>query len=264
LAPRIRRPAVVGNAFTLTMLHVGEVQVESAVLFETPEQICGRVFRTLCPAAPPPEIRVEFRRFASANSLARLRGGCLHVRITDALEGAPAPVLEALFYMLLGKLFRRPVPDAYRRRYRLYLNRRDVRNRLHGLRRARSRKFLTAPKGSHYDLEELFEDLNARYFHGALPRPALSWSRRPSRRILGHYDPAHNAIVISRLLDSQAVPRLAVEYVLFHEMLHLHFPEELNGAQRRVHTRSFREAERMFPELRRAKQMLRSLTTPRP
>lgn len=243
---------------------MGEVQVESAVLFETPEQICRRVFRTLCPATAVPEIRIEFCRFASATSLARLRDGCLHVRITDALDGAPAPVLEALLYLLLGKLFRRPVPPAYRRRYRLYLNRCDVRHRVQGLRRSRGRKFLTGPAGSHYDLETLFDELNTKYFNGALSRPVLSWSQRPSRRILGHYDPAHNAIVISRLLDSERVPRLAVAYVLFHEMLHLHFPEEHNGAQRRVHTEAFRKAERMFVGLERAKQMLRNLTSARP
>lgn len=246
------------------MLHMREVQVESAVLFETPEQICRRVFRTLCPAAAVPEIRVEFCRFASATSLARLRGGCLHVRISDVLHGAPAPVLEALFYLLLGKLYRRPVPPGYRRRYRLYLDRRDVRHRVHGFRRARGRKVLTDPAGSHYDLEALFDELNGKYFHGALRRPVLSWSQRASRRILGHYDPAHNAIVISRLLDSEAAPRLAVEYVLFHEMLHLHLPEEHNGGQRRVHTRAFREAERVFPELDRAKRILRHLAGLRP
>ena len=43
--------------------------------------------------------------------------------------------------------------------------------------------------------------------------------------MLGHYDPSHNAIVISRILDAAAVPRLVVEYVMFHEMLHLRIPD---------------------------------------
>jgi hypothetical protein len=89
---------------------MGEVQVESAVLFETPAQIYARVFRCLKPRTPLPEIRIEFCPFADASSLIRLEGNRLHVRITDLLEGAPAPVTEALAYILLSKLFRRPVP----------------------------------------------------------------------------------------------------------------------------------------------------------
>lgn len=235
------------------------MQVESAVLFETPEEICRRVFQTLRPTAGVPEIQVEFCAFRSASSFARFRDGRLHLRITDALAGAPAPVLEALMYLLLGKLFRKPVPAAYRRRYRLYLNRRDVRQRIHRLRRERGRKALTGPQGQVYDLSEIFEALNARYFQGRLRRPILGWSLRPSRRVLGHYDPAHDAIILSRLLDSPAAPRLLVEYVMFHEMLHLQFPGEEDGVRKRVHTKAFRAAEKEFEGLGRAKQLARAL-----
>ena len=80
---------------------------------------------------------------------------------------------------------------------------------------------MSGPQGDAYDLEKVFEELNQAHFHGWMAQPLLGWSRRPSRVMLGHYDPSHNAIILSRLLDSPRVPRLAVEYVLFHEMLHL-------------------------------------------
>jgi hypothetical protein len=77
--------------------------------------------------------------------------------------------------------------------------------------------------------------------------------------MLGHYDPSHNAIVLSRVLDKQDTPRLAVEYVLFHEMLHLRYPAEHTGARRRVHTRAFKDAEKQFEGLPEARRLLRSL-----
>jgi len=241
------------------MLHSGEVQVESALLFESPAEIYARVFRELRPATRPPEIQVEFCRFANANSFVRIENNRLRVRITDLLEAAPAPIMEALAYLLLCKLFRQPVPRIYRYRYRLYLNRREVRRSVHLVRRIRGRKLLSGPQGAHHHLEEIFEDLNSRHFNGLLARPILSWSRRASRSILGHYDPPHNTIIISRLLDSATVPRLATEYVLFHEMLHLRFPAEHKSSRRRVHTKEFREAERDFGLLQEAKQLIRSL-----
>jgi predicted metal-dependent hydrolase len=229
------------------------------LFFETPEEIYARVFRALRPRTPLPELRVEFCKFANADSFISLREGCLLVRISDLLAGAPAPVAEALAFILLGKLYRKPVARVYAHRYRLYLNRHDVRRQAQLVRQIRGRKFLSGPAGQHRNLEEVFERLNARHFDGLLGRPQLGWSRRPARGMLGHFDPSHNAIVISRIFDTPGVPLLALEYVVFHEMLHLRFPVNHSGARRRVHTREFREAEKKFPQFQEAKEMLKRL-----
>ena len=231
----------------------------SAVLFETPEQVYARVFREIRPRAAMPDFKIIYRRFANANSFIRMEDGRIEVRICDLLEGAPAPIVESLAYILLSKLFRRPVPSAYALRYRRYLNSREMSRSLHLVRQLRGRKFLSGPQGEYYNLEEIFEELNARFFHGLLARPDLGWSRRPSRTMLGHFDLSHNAIILSRILDRPVVPRLAIEYVLYHEMLHLRFPVQHRGARRCVHTADFRRAEREFPELKAARDALKKL-----
>ena len=232
---------------------------ETASLFEKPHDIFARVFRELKPRTPLPEIRVEFRRFANANSNIRLQGEVLTVRITDLLDGAPVPIIEALAHILLSKLFRRPVPGMYSERYRRHLNRNEMRRCLHLVRQTRGRKFLSGAKGAVYDLEPIFEKLNLEHFHGLMARPSLGWSMRVSRVTLGHYDPSHHAIIISKLLDSNNVPPLAVEYVMFHEMLHLRFPVDHRGARRCVHTPEFKQAEKQFPLFKEAKEMLKRL-----
>lgn len=233
--------------------------LQSSLFFETPAEICTRVFREMKPRTKPPEFHVEFCPFANADSFIRVKDTGMEVRITDLLEGAPAPVLEALAHILLGKLYRRPVARSYTHRYRLYLNRRDMRQRMHLVRQIRGRKYVSSAAGAHYNLESIFEDLNRRFFDGLMGRPLLGWSRGRSRNMLGHFDPSHNAIVISRIFDSAAVPKLALEYVVFHEMLHLRFPVDHTGARRRVHTREFREAEKSFPGLKQAKEILKTL-----
>ena len=233
--------------------------LQTTLFFESPAEIYARVFRELKPRTKLPDIRVEFRPFANADSFLRMTEAGLHVRVADLFEGAPAPVTEALAHILLGKLFRRPIARTYTHRYRLYLNRRDVRQRMHVVRQIRGRKFVSGPAGTHHHLEQIFEDLNARYFDGLMGRPLLGWSRRHSRSMLGHFDPSHNAIIISRIFDTNRIPRLALEYVLFHEMLHLRYPVDHRGARRRVHTREFREAEKRFPQFREAKEILKRL-----
>ena len=235
------------------------VHVESALFFETPDQIFARVFRAVNPGTALPAIAVEFCEFANANSFIRMRSGSISVRLTDILREAPAPILEALAYILICKLYRRSVPRTYNQRYRLYLNRKDVRVQLQHLRRERGRKQVSGPKGEFYDLETLFDDLNVKYFNGLMARPDLGWSLRPSRTTLGHYDSSHHMIVLSKILDQAGIPRVALEYVMFHEMLHLRYPVQHNGARRCVHTREFKIAEREFPALKEAKDILRRL-----
>ena len=141
--------------------------------------------------------------------------------------------------------------------YLAYTFRPAVRTHIDAARRERGRKRLKPARGQHYDLEEIFHRLNRGFFAGKLPTPRLGWSRQLSRTLLGHYDSGHATIVVSRRLDSPAVPRYLVDYVVYHEMLHMRFPVERRGHRRVVHSREFREAEKQFPKYAQACRQLK-------
>jgi len=235
------------------------MQVESALLFESFEEICSRVFRTIRPQTPVPPVRVVFKKFANANSLIRIHGGVIELKITDLLADAPSPIFEALAYILISKLFRKPIPAIYNDRYRLYLNRIDVREEITEIRLARGRKLIDPPAGQVYDLCDLFDAMNTQFFAGSMACPTLGWSRQASRTILGHCDSAHNTIVLSKMLDEPNVPRFVAEYVMYHEMLHLVHPVETRGAKRAIHPPVFRAAEKKFPQIKEAKAEIRKI-----
>ena len=193
------------------------------------------------------------------NHRARLRNGVLSIHLADLLHGADARVIEALATILLAKLYRRNVPDAARLRYRRYVMSRGVEQRIIETRRQRGRKTMSDPHGSCYDLPALFAELNARYFAGEIPATKLSWSARPSRVRLGHYDIVHHAIVLNRSLDRPNVPPVAVEYILYHEMLHVKHPIETAGGRRRIHPPAFRAEEKRFAGYAEARAVLRKL-----
>jgi len=216
-------------------------------------------YRELRPRAEMPEIAVRFYPFANVNNTIRLREGKILVRLSDLLEGAPLPVLRAIAHILLAKLYRKPIAPEHATRYRRYVSSQDLVHKAHLIRQMRGRKHVRAPQGHVYDLDRLFEDLNTRFFHGLMARPTLTWSRNVSRQSLGHYDPAHNTIVVSRIFDHPRVPRYAIEYLLYHEMLHLRHPVKLRGSRRCVHPRQFQEEEKLFPHLDEAKKFLKSL-----
>ncbi len=221
--------------------------------------IFKKVFRALRPRTPVPEFQVAFRPYADVNHFIRVRDGKVLVGLSDLLDGAPQPVLEAIAVILIAKLYRKPIPACYRTRYRMFLNRRAVRQKVQWIRRTRGRKHLGAPQGKHFNLEEIFEKLNREYFHGLLDCPQLSWSRAASRTALGHFDSAHNAIIISKIFDRPGTPRFLVEYILYHEMLHLKHPVVSRRGQRCVHSKLFREEERRFPKFQQAKRWMEQL-----
>ena len=206
-----------------------------------------------------PEFEVEFFAFANVNNTIRLRDGRLLVRLSDLLEGAPESVLRAIAHILLAKMYRKPIERAYASRYRKYVSSHEIAGRTHLMRQIRGRKRIESARGRAYDLDKIFEELNTRFFYGLLGRPQMTWSQNHARNSLAHYDPAHNAIVVSRVFDHPRVPRYAVEYIVYHEMLHLKHPVKLRGSRRCVHSAAFQAEEKLFPHLAEAKEFLKRL-----
>ena len=222
-------------------------------------EIFQETYSELRPGTPIPELKIEFFAFANVNNTIRLRGGRLLVRLSDLLEGAPEAILRAIAHILLAKMYRRPIHRAEAARYRKYVGSQDIVRKAHLVRQIRGSKRLRSPRGHFYDLDEVFERLNLRFFHGLMARPRMSWSQTKTRRILGHYDPAHNAIIISRIFDHPAVPAYVLEYIVYHEMLHLKHPVRLKGSRRCVHSPEFQAEERLFPRVAEANAFLKRL-----
>jgi predicted metal-dependent hydrolase len=222
-------------------------------------EIFQESYRELRPRAPLPEFGVQFFAFANLNNTIRFRDGKVFVRLSDLLEGAPEAVLRAIAHILLAKMYRKPIERVHATRYRKYISSHEIAKKVHLVRHMRGRKRIETARGRIYDLELIFDDLNARYFYGLLGRPQMTWSRDHARNSLGHYDPAHNAIVVSRVFDDSRVPRYAVEYIVYHEMLHLKHPVKLRGSRRCVHPPEFVAEEKLFSHLEDAKNFLRHL-----
>ena len=222
-------------------------------------EVFQRVFARLRIKSPVVSMGARFHPFAGLRSTITVRNGAVKARVSDVLAEASPLVLEALAEILLARIFhRRPSREA-RECYLAYTFRPAIRSRIDLARRERGSKRLLPARGRHHDLEEIFQGLNHRFFHGQIPSSRLGWSHKNSRRILGHYDSGHGTIIVSRKLDSPEVPRYLVEYVVYHEMLHIRFPVERRGQRRVVHSREFREAEKKFPKYELACRQIKHL-----
>jgi hypothetical protein len=216
-------------------------------------------YRVVRPRAPMPPIHLRFRRFTSLNTTIRLREGQIHVNLSDLLEGAPETVIRAIAHILLAKLYKKPIDAAHNARYKRFASSAAVTRQTELIRYARGSKRFFGPEGRFYNLDEVFDSLNTRFFGGLLGRPELTWSEHLARRSLGHYDAAHNTIVVSRVFDRPSSPRYAIEYLLYHEMLHLKHPVRMRGLRRCVHSREFKADEAQFPQLAEAMAFIKRL-----
>ena len=222
-------------------------------------EVFRRVFSRLRIKSPIASIDARFHAFAGLRSTVAVRNGAVKARVSDLLSEASPLVLEALAEILLARIFRRRPSREARECYLAYTFRPAMRMRIDAARRQRGSKRLLPARGRHHDLGEIFDALNQRFFDGQIPPSRLGWSHKNSRRILGHYDSGHATIMISRKLDSPSVPRYLVEYVVYHEMLHIRFPVERRGQRRVVHSPEFREAEKKFPKYELACRQLKHL-----
>jgi SprT-like family len=223
------------------------------------ERIFQRIYTRLGCEGRPPHFVVEYHPYADLTHTIRLREDTAHVRLSDVLGTAPRTVVEAIAAILLGRLYRRRPPAELLETYRQFSYARSTRRRLLLTRRRRARRKEHRPAGAHHNLDPLFEQLNRTYFEGSLPRPRLCWSTRIWRAQLGCFDPALNQIVLNRQLDHERIPNYVVEYVLFHEMLHVKHPTRFARCRRESHSAQFRNEEKTFTDYARAMRFLARL-----
>lgn len=210
------------------------------------DRLLQRVYTRLGMAGRPPQFVAEFYPYAGLVQTIRLRRDTVHVRFSDLMHKAPVYVLESAAALLMARLYRRALPRALAGPYTDYASHHRTRRRVTHLRRSRARRKASAPAGRFYDLAPMFLSLNREYFDGSLLMPQLGWSARPWRTLLGLFDPALNQIVLTSRLDQENVPAFAVEYVLFHEMLHMKHPIRRARCGLQSHSPQFRAEEKRY------------------
>ena len=213
-------------------------------------------FRHYDPSRPAPPLNVTFYPYIGINHTIRIRGGACFVRIGEICRDMPLSGQRGLAYILVGKLFRRKIPREMNEAYNEFIKSEDIRERASDHKRTRGRKVVTTSKGEIYDLDLIFASLNERYFGGWIRKPTLTWSAQKTYRILGHHDATHDHITISKSLDSRKVPQFIVEYVVFHEMLHIAHPAKNINGRRYNHTPEFKNDERRFAHYAEAERWI--------
>lgn len=114
------------------------------------------------------------------------------------------------------------------------------------------KKNTTSYSANHYDLQEIYQELNKKYFMEKVKVPIVWFGNTPKEarvsRLLGYYDEDENIIKIHRLLDCPAFPPFYFRYVIYHEMLHTVCRPYMRAGRYITHHKRFRMKEKEFQE----------------
>lgn len=113
-------------------------------------------------------------------------------------------------------------------------------------------------RGEVFDLQQVFEELNVRYFQAKIDA-RITWGTRNGRRRrrssikMGSYSVEDRLIRIHPSLDRRFVPRYFLEWIVYHEMLHQVHDIPVVGGRRQFHTAEFLFQERNYEHYERAR-----------
>jgi len=191
------------------------------------------------------QVTAVFYQTKSIRHTIQLKHKHIRIKIAHSFREAPEHIIKILGLILYSKLFRFKIDTQTRRTYRQYVDDTVLPNHITPARKP-SKNYRA--QGNYYNLDHIFDVINQFYFQSQLKKPFLGWSLHKSYTRLGFYAEDKNLLVISRIFDSPRVPGNVVEYMMYHEMLHIAMPSKTLNGRRRIHPPEFKKMDKAFPD----------------
>jgi hypothetical protein len=201
-------------------------------------------------------IRACFGAFKDFSVRWKTCGTAIDVTISDYLDDAPEEVIAEFAVPLMNWVHGRktvcgPTYMSWVTSDGFIVSKRKVYIR-------RSKNIARTYMGTAMDLTESADRLLNRGLIGPndIDNSLFTWTARPNYHRVGYCSPMMRVVTISSALDNQNIPEYVLDYVVYHECLHLRQGYRPFG---RVHDTDFRRQEKLFPEHDKAENFLRSL-----
>ncbi|MBM9501742.1 M48 family metallopeptidase [Leptospira sp. 201903071] len=198
------------------------------------------------------KVRYKFYPYANLGSAIRISSGVLEFKIHSSYLESDS--LEAVIELLLYKLLKLPIPKSIEEKiqsfYELHSKQKSEKNK--------RKKRIESSDSKNAILKDILSRINETYLGIDLSDIEIYWGKGSSKTRLGHFDPSHKMIVINPILGKEVVPTFVLEYIVFHELLHVYIPATRKNGKNVIHGKEFRSLEKKYPDYLRANQWLKS------
>jgi len=182
-------------------------------------------------------------------------GDSVEIKISDYLIDAPDEVLADFSGTIVQTIA--GVRPVYGRTYLDWVCSDEFINSKRKIYLGRSRNLTGSPKGNERDLLESLDRLldSELLDPSAIDNSFISWTRKSNIRKMGFCSPMMRVVGISSIMDDVSVPESVLDYVVYHEALHL---AQGYRPGKRAHNQTFKEEERKYPGREKADDYLKS------
>lgn len=200
-------------------------------------------------------VEVSFKATKEASISWRISGKNVSIVLSDYFEGAPNIVIlelcESAILWARGDSMEMPA-------YRDWVSNGDFIERNRRMYLKRSRNLARTEVGEHRNLTDSLDRLldSELVLPSDIENSYFTWTARPNYGKVGYCSPMMRVVAISRSLDSAEVPEAVLDYVVYHETLHLR-----QGFRPfcRSHDREFRQLECLYPDKDGCNKFLRGM-----
>ncbi len=200
-------------------------------------------------------VRAEYSPFKEFKVKWQRSAGWAEFKVSDYLMDAGEDVIQGLAHALFLRIVKGR-KDPYPEPMKDWMTSAEFVAQKQPVYIRRSRNLTRSPAGKHRNLMDSVERLIEQGMVEKEEGMFISWTRSRNLRRVGYCSVLMKVIAISSVFDDPEIPEYVLDYVVYHEMLHLHNGLDPDSPK---HGPEFRAQERLFPRWEEAEAWLRKI-----
>jgi len=200
-------------------------------------------------------VSAEFAEFKEFKIKWRRSLGWIEFEASDYLKDAPENVLKGIAEMIFSRISRRS-DDKYSDAMLEWMTSDTFVKKNRPMYLKRAKNLARTPRGTHKDLSDSYKRLVEMGLAPYDDDLVLTWTKQPNVKRIGYCSVLMKVIAISSIFDTTSIPDFVLDFVLYHELIHLgkgFDPFDQN------HDNDFRALEEMHPMRSEAEDWLKRL-----
>jgi predicted SprT family Zn-dependent metalloprotease len=183
-----------------------------------------------------------YGRLRNFNARISIRSETIRFQLSRKWMSVSEEIQIGLIQLLLGKILKRPKKTMNIDLYHNFI---------------KNLGSVTPTKSVEPLLRESFERVNEKYFYQLIDLPNLVFGK-PATSTMGSYNFHTNTITISPILRNAS--QRALDYIMYHELLHKKLKFTSKSLRNHYHSRAFRQKEKQFENSQQIEKELDRLT----
>lgn len=200
------------------------------------------------------DVDAEFTAFKELKIKWQRSRGRAEFKVSDYLADADPSVIEDMARSLFSRMTggTRDYPESMKS----WVTSEDFVKNKQPLYLRRSRNLTRSHKGNERDLNDSVRRLEELGLIKMEDDVFITWTREPNVRRVGYCSVIMKVIAISSIFDNDMIPEFVLDYVVYHEFLHVMSGFDPAG---RKHGPEFNRKESLYPKQKEAEEWMKRL-----